>query len=137
MIKVKREIVARAHERYLRISPRKVRYVIDLIRGEAVPKAMAMLGVVNRGAAKPVQKALKSVLSNALRNPTVKSDELIISTIMADSGPMLKRFRAAAMGRATSIRHRTTHLFIELSRIIKKEAKPETQKKTAKTKTRK
>lgn len=120
MAKRKIMLASKAYAKYLRVSPRKVRAVIDLVRGEGVPRAFSILRDVNKGATRQVQKVLKSALSNAQQNPTVKADELIISKVTADVGPMLKRFRAAAMGRATMIRHRTTHLAIELSKIVKK-----------------
>jgi large subunit ribosomal protein L22 len=128
MAKRKIMLASKAYAKYLRVSPRKVRVVIDLVRGEGVPHAFSILGGVNKGATRQVQKVLKSALSNAQQNPAVKADELIISKITADAGPMLKRFRAAAMGRATMIRHRTTHLAIELSKIEKKEVETKGKK---------
>ncbi len=83
-----------------------------------------------------MQKALQSAVSNAQQNPTLKTEELFISKINADNGPIFKRYRAAAMGRATMIRHRTTHLFVELSQIVKKQTKTE-GKKVIKRKVRK
>ncbi|MBN3039245.1 MAG: 50S ribosomal protein L22 [Candidatus Omnitrophica bacterium] len=134
MVKEKIILASKAHTKYLRISPRKVRQVIDLVRGEEVPKAFSILGSLNKRATRLVQKTLKSALSNAQQNPEVKADELFISKINADSGPTLKRFRAAAMGRATMIRHRTTHLFVELSKKEKSMPKPKKKNKVKKRK---
>ncbi|MBL7084680.1 MAG: 50S ribosomal protein L22 [Candidatus Omnitrophica bacterium] len=108
-------MVSKAHTKYIRISPRKAREVVDLIRGEKVDRALAILTNVNKKAKVSVEKTLRSAMSNAQANPAVKSEELVISKIVADKGPMFKRYRAAAMGRATMIRHRTTHLTVELS----------------------
>ena len=112
----KSELVAKAYARYIRVSPRKVRLVIDLIRGEEVTRALAILAGLNKKAKAYVEKTLRSAISNARQNPQVLTDELFISRIIADNGPMLNRYRAAAMGRATTIRHRTTHLTIELAK---------------------
>lgn len=110
------ELVSKVYARYIRVSPRKVRLVIDLIRGEKVHQALMTLSNMNKRARLVVEKALRSAISNAQQNPQVLANELFISKITADNGPMLKRYRAAAMGRATMIRHRTTHLTIELAK---------------------
>lgn len=78
-------------------------------------RALAILQATNRRAVVYVRKLLNSAISNAKINPQIIPDELFISKITADNGPMLKRYRAAAMGRASMIRHRTTHLAIELA----------------------
>ena len=108
-------VVSKACARYIRVSPRKAREVIDLIRGEKANQALAILASLNKRARIYVEKALRSAIKNAQQNPSMKYNELFISKIIADKGPMLKRYRAAAMGRATMIRHRTTHLTVELS----------------------
>jgi large subunit ribosomal protein L22 len=113
-------VVSRAYARYIRVSPRKVRQVIDLVRGEKVGRALATLASINKGARVYVEKLVKSAVSNAKLDPQVLTDELFISKITADGGPMLKRFRAAAMGRATMIRRRSTHLRVELASVKKK-----------------
>ena len=118
------ELISKAHARYIRVSPRKVRQVIDLIRGEKVNQASAILANLNKGAKVYVQKALNSAVSNARLKAEGLADELLISKITADNGPMLKRDRAAAMGRATMIRHRTTHLTVELAKpVVRPQAK--------------
>ena len=130
------EVMAKAYARYIRISPRKVRLVLDLIRGEQVNRALTILTQTNKKATHCIEKVLKSALSNAKRSPQVKAGELFISKIIADQGPTLKRFRAAAMGRATMIRHRTSHLSVELSRNVVKQvkSKPKTTQKKKRVK---
>jgi len=117
----KAELVSKAYARYVRVSPRKVKQVIDLIRGEKVSRASAILASINKRARLSVQKALNSAVHNAQQNPAVEVDGLFIFKITADKGPMLKRYRAAAMGRATMIRHRTTHLTVELAKSMVKQ----------------
>ena len=109
-------MVARAVARYIRVSPRKVRQVIDLIRGEDTGKALSILSGLNKGATHYVERVLKSAISNAEKKLNHKSPKLHISKITADGGPTLKRFRAAPMGRAVVIRKRTCHIRVELDR---------------------
>ena len=132
----KTELISKAHARYIRGSPRKARLVIDLIRGEKVPQALVILANTNKKAKVAVEKALRSAISNAKQSPQVLTNELFISKITADNGPTLKRYRAAAMGRATMIRHRTTHLTIELAKRAVEKVKVE-RKKTKKRKVHK
>ncbi|NQS99437.1 MAG: 50S ribosomal protein L22 [Candidatus Omnitrophica bacterium] len=107
-------LVAKASTKYIRVSPRKIRLVIDLIRGETATRGLAILSQVNKRTKIFVEKTLRSAISNAAQNPAINPEQLVIAKITADQGPTLKRYRAAAMGRATMIRHRTTHLQIEL-----------------------
>ena len=111
-------MIATAQGRYLREAPMKVRQVIDLIRGKDVVSSLAILTHVNKGSTSMVKKVLKSAISNA-RQKGLSEDQLYISKIVADQGPMWKRFRAAAFGRATPILKRTVHLKIELDVITK------------------
>lgn len=129
----KSEIVSRAYARHIRVSARKVRLVIDLIRGQTVPMALAILTNLNKRAKVCVEKALKSAVSNALQNPLNTAEDLFISKITADNGPMLKRFRAATMGRATMIKHRSTHIAVELSKYILPEKAPSDRKRIVTT----
>ena len=107
---------AKSIVRYLKISPRKVRQVIDLVRDQEVESAIQTLTYLNRGAAKDVRKAIQSALANARRSEEGRNGSLYISKITADEGPTKvgRRFRAAAMGRGVRIRKRQTHLNIEL-----------------------
>ncbi|MGB9668177.1 MAG: 50S ribosomal protein L22 [Thermosulfidibacteraceae bacterium] len=105
----------RAILRYARISPRKARVVADLIRGKNVDEAFTILKFTPKKGARIIEKLLKSAVSNAERSPhIVDVDSLYIKTIYVNEGPMLKRIRPRAMGRAYLIRKRTSHIYIEL-----------------------
>jgi ribosomal protein L22 len=108
-------VVVRAQARYVRTSARKARLVCDHIRGKDVEQARAILSFTPRGAAKPWLKLLESAIANAEHNHELVGDELKIASIHADEGPTLKRYRPRAMGRATRIRKRTSHLTITLT----------------------
>ena len=112
-------MIAVARARYLRVSPVKVRQVIDLIRGKDVTSCVAILTHVEKGCAKMVGKVLHSAVS-AAKQKGLLEDQLFISRIQANHGPMWKRFRAAAFGRATSLLKRTTHLTIELDLVVRR-----------------
>ena len=111
-------MIAQAKGRYIRMSPMKMRQVIDLIRGKDVNSSLTILMHVEKRATHDVAKVLNSAISNA-KQKGLSEDQLFISKIIADQGPMWKRFRAATFGRATEILKRTTHLTIELDLITK------------------
>ena len=104
-----------AHARYVRSSARKARIVCDHIRGKSVPEARAILAFAPRGVAKDWAKLLDSAVANAEHNHELIADELHVKAVTADVGPTLKRFRPRAMGRATPINKRTSHLSITLA----------------------
>ena len=104
-----------AHAKYVRTSARKARLVCDHIRGKDVEQARAILAFTPRGAAEAWTKLLESAVANAEHNHELVGDELRIAAVHADEGPTLKRFRPRAMGRATKIRKRTSHLSITLT----------------------
>jgi ribosomal protein L22 len=104
-----------AHARYVRSSARKARIVCNHIRGKSVPEARAILAFAPRGVAKDWAKLLNSAVANAEHNHELIGDELRIKQVTADVGPTLKRFRPRAMGRATPINKRTSHLSITLA----------------------
>lgn len=106
-------MIAQAKAKYLRISPMKMRQVIDLIRGRDVLSSLAILTQTNKGSTPLVKKLLTSAISNA-KQKGLTEDQLVISKITADQGAVWKRYRAAAFGRAEPILKRTTHLTIEL-----------------------
>ena len=110
---------ARAVVRYLRISPRKVRLVINAIRRKPAGAAVSILASLNKKAARLVEKGLKSALANA-KVKGLEESRLVVSEIKADGGPVLKRFMARAMGRADEILKRTTHLTV----VLREEKKP-------------
>jgi large subunit ribosomal protein L22 len=105
----------KASATHIRISPRKVRMVVDTVRGKSVSQALSILGFTRKKAALPVQKLLKSAVANAVENGGINDVEtLVIDRIMVDEGPTLKRYMPRARGRATPIRKRTSHIRITL-----------------------
>jgi large subunit ribosomal protein L22 len=94
---------------YLRISARKTRLVIDLVRGKPVSEAINILTFTRRAASEPVRKLIESAIANA-EAADANIDNLFVDTIFADEGPTLRRFRPRAMGRATRINKRTSHV---------------------------
>jgi ribosomal protein L22 len=107
--------VVRAQAKYVRTSARKARLVCDHIRGKSVDEARAILAHTPRAVAEDWQKLLESAVANAEHNHELVGDDLKIVAVFADEGPTLKRFRPRAMGRATRIRKRTSHLTIQLT----------------------
>jgi ribosomal protein L22 len=104
-----------AHAKYVRTSARKARLVCDHIRGKSVEEAYAILAHTPRHVAADWQKLLRSAVANAEHNHELVGEDLRIASVHADEGPTLKRFRPRAMGRASSIRKRTSHLSITLT----------------------
>lgn len=102
---------------YLRMSPSKVRLVLDEIRGEKVDEAVAILSLSEKVAAEPILKLLNSAIANAENNLGMNRDELYVAETYANEGPTLKRIRPRARGRATRIRKRTSHVTIILDQI--------------------
>ncbi|MFH0812365.1 MAG: 50S ribosomal protein L22 [Pseudomonadota bacterium] len=105
---------AKAVARYIRMSSRKARYVADLIRGKKVEDALDVLAFTPRRASDTVSRLLKSAIANAGQNESIDVDTLYVKKIFVDEGPMLKRFRPRAMGRAARIRKRTSHITVIL-----------------------
>lgn len=106
------EAVARA--RYIRISPRKARLVADLIRGKSAEKASQLLSFTPKSAAPLIRKVLLSAIANAENKGDIDIDTLYVKKILVDQGPTQKRFMPRAMGRATSIHKKTSHITIVL-----------------------
>jgi large subunit ribosomal protein L22 len=104
----------RAVAKFVRIAPRKARLVADEIRGKSVPEAASILQFTNKRAAGIVGDVIKSAAANAEHNFEADPDVLRVKTIKVDEGPTIKRFRPRAMGRATMIRKRTSHITVEL-----------------------
>jgi ribosomal protein L22 len=107
--------VVRAQAKYVRTSARKARLVCDHIRGKSVSEAQAILAFAPRAVAADWAKLLKSAVANAENNHELLGEDLRVKEAFADEGPTLKRFRPRAMGRATPIRKRTSHLTITLT----------------------
>jgi ribosomal protein L22 len=107
--------IVRAQAKYVRSSARKARLVCDHIRGKSVEEARAILAVTPRAIARDWSKLLESAVANAEHNHELVGEDLYVKVIKADEGPTIKRFRPRAMGRATRIRKRTSHLTILLT----------------------
>lgn len=107
--------VIKAHARYVRTSARKARLVCDHIRGHSVTEARMILAHTPRDVASDWQKLLESAVANAEHNLELDGENLRILSVQADEGPTLKRFRPRAMGRASAIHKRTSHLSISLT----------------------
>jgi large subunit ribosomal protein L22 len=108
---------ARAVARFIRMSPRKVRLVVDQIRGVSVNEAYSVLQFSPKAAAEPVQKTLRSAVANAQsksgdEGELVDVDDLVVREAFVDEGPTLKRYRAAAQGRAAPRRRRMSHITV-------------------------
>ena len=108
----KKVVEARAIARYVRISPRKVRVVIDLIRQQPVDKARTILAFSDRAAAETISKVLNSAIANAENNFGMRADDLVVKACYVDEGPTLKRIRARAKGSAARINKRTSHITV-------------------------
>lgn len=104
----------RAIARYIRISSRKVKVVIDLIRGKRLSEALAILEYTPKAASEPVIKLLNSAAANAENNLDMSRDSLFVAEVYANQGPTLKRFRPRAQGRASRIKKRTSHITVIL-----------------------
>ena len=115
---------AEAKLNYLRIAPRKVRLVADMVRGRKASDAKAVLGFSLKKGAQPIMKLLDSAIANAKNNLQMDEDSLVISKIVVDGGPILKRWRARSRGRANQIQKKTSHitLVLEGKKITAKKA---------------
>ena len=122
-----REKTAKRHEtadkrphaiaRYIRISSRKVKIVIDMIRGKSVKEAAAILAYTPKAASEPVMKLLNSAVANAENNLDMNRDDLYVAEVYANQGPTLQCYRARARGSASPIRKRTSHITIILDQV--------------------
>lgn len=106
---------SKAHARYVRIAPRKVSVVCDLIRNKPVPVAAAILKSTPKAASEVLEKLLKSAVANAENNHHMDTEKLVVSGIFANPGPILKRVMPRAQGRAFRINKRTSHITIVLT----------------------
>lgn len=125
----------KAYAKNIRMSPRKVRLVIDVIRGMQVSKAETQLRFLKKAAALPVSKLLDSAVANALHNFKLEKENLVVKTVMADGGPVIKRFTPKAFGRSAPIRKRTSHITLVLSdegKSKKAKAEPKVKKQESK-----
>jgi ribosomal protein L22 len=109
--------VVRASAKYVRVAPRKARLIADQVRGMHIEQARALLQFSPRGAAQDIQKLINSAAANAENNHDLVGDEMRITTITVDEGPTLRRFRPRALGRATPINKRTSHITVALTPV--------------------
>lgn len=105
---------SKAVAKYIRISPQKVKLVVDLIRGKKVGEAQTILSFTRKYAAGLVNKVLKSALANATQNPNIDEKILYVKSVYVDQGPALKRHRARAQGRVAAIKKRMSHITVVL-----------------------
>ncbi len=101
--------------KYVRISPRKARYVVDLIRGKSVNNALGILRFTNKRASYIIDKTLRAAIASSSENLDLDIDSLFIEEIRVDGGPMRKWFRPRARGVSAMIKKRTSHIFLVLS----------------------
>ena len=117
----------RAVAKWVRMSPRKARLVAEHIRGRTVPEARTVLAFTPRAAARELEKVLRSAVANAEANHNLAGDDLFVSAATVDEGPVLKRWRARARGRAVRIRKPTCHITVTLAQLeapVRVEAPP-------------
>jgi len=113
-------VEVKASARYIRIAPRKVRVVMDLVRGKSVNEALSLLKFVPKRASEPIAKVIASAAANAEHNFNLNKDNLVISQAFVDQGPTLKRFHPRQRGQAFPILKRTSHITVM---VKEKEAK--------------
>ena len=107
----------KASAKWVRSSPRKARLVVEHIRGRSVPEARTVLAFTQRAVARDIEKLLKAAVANAEANHGLIGDDLLVSAAYVDAGPVFKRWRARARGRAARIRKRTCHITLKLSPV--------------------
>ena len=117
----------RAQAKWLRITPRKARLVVEHIRGRTVPEARSVLAFTPRAAAREIEKVLASAVANAEANHNLLGDELVITAAYVDEGPTIKRWRPRARGRVARVKKRTCHVTLKLQPF---EAAVETPRET-------
>jgi large subunit ribosomal protein L22 len=107
----------KAVAKWVRMSPRKARLVVEHIRGRSVPEARTVLAFTQRAAAREIEKVLSSAVANAEANHNLVGDELVVSAAYVDEGPVMKRWRARARGRAARIHKPTCHITVKLAEV--------------------
>lgn len=126
-------MISRAQASFVRMAPRKMRYVLDLVRAKSVPQAFSILNRTHKKASGIIRKLLMSAVDSAEKQHQVAMEDLKIIRIYADQAGIMKRFRAMSLGRAGEIRKRLSHVVVELDRIkalpVKSEAAPAKQDK--------
>jgi large subunit ribosomal protein L22 len=107
----------KAVAKWVRMSPRKARLVVEHIRGRSVPEARTVLAFTQRAAAREIEKVLSSAVANAEANHNLVGDDLVVSAAYVDEGPVMKRWRARARGRAARIHKPTCHITVKLVEV--------------------
>ncbi len=107
--------MANARLRYIRIAPRKLRIIANMIRGKDVTSAINSLRFMNKSGSREIFKLLVSAVANAEDQGDIDIDNLVVSQVYVDQGPVLRRWRPRAMGRATRVQKKTSHVFVEVS----------------------
>lgn len=110
----------KAKLKFLRMSPRKVRLLADMVRGRKVTTALETLSLMNKRGASPIFKLIQSAMANAKHNHALVPEDLRVKTITVDGGPVTKRWMPKAHGRATPVRQRTSHVNLVLEVVAKK-----------------
>ena len=126
-------MIARAKLRFIRISPKKARDVVNLIRGKRVSEAQDILIALNKKISRAIKDLLNSAISNA-KQANQDVDNIYISKIMVDAGPFLKRYRAESFGKAGQIHRKLSHIELEIDRISPKKEKTKSTSKEKKIK---
>ncbi len=122
----------RAVAKFIRVSPRKARLVVDVVRGKSVVEAERLLMFMNKKAAAPVLKLIRSAAANAEHNFKLNKDQLVVAEIQANVGFVMKRFMPRAFGRAATLRKRTSHLSVVLRERPKQPNAEPTKKEATK-----
>ena len=123
----------RAEAKYVRLSARKARVVLDHIRGRSVPEARTILAFTPRAAATDIEKVLRSAVANAEANHGLDGDDLVVEAAYADEGPTLKRWKPRARGRVNRIRKRTCHVTLVLAEVPEQNARRRPRKQATET----
>ena len=121
---VEDKVLVRAEAKWVRVSARKARVVLEHIRGRSVPEARTVLAFTQRAAAQDIEKVLRSAVANAEANHGLIGDELVVHAAYADEGPTLKRWRPRARGRVNRINKRTCHITILLGEDLRQNEAP-------------
>ena len=131
-------MISRAQASFVRMAPRKMRYVLDLVRAQSVPQAYSILNRTHKKASGIIRKLIMTAVDAAEKQHQAAAGDLKISKIYADQAGIMKRFRAMSLGRAGEIRKRLSHVVVELDRVSaapSKSAPASTDKKSAKVRT--
>jgi large subunit ribosomal protein L22 len=130
-------MISRAKASFVRMAPRKMRYVLDLVRGKSVPQAYSILDRTHKKASGIVRKLIMTAADAASKQHQVAAEDLKVVRIFADQAGIMKRFRAMSLGRAGEIRKRLSHVVVELDRISAVRETPAAPKQEKKEKTSK